>query len=95
MKSEKTWQDPDYREPDVPQSNGIRRFVEGAALAVGWATLILLGLQVYGFAETGAALMRWWWVFSPIWISAGLFIIAFLIVAGILLSAVISDIKRS
>jgi hypothetical protein len=41
----------------------------------GWLTLIFVTLKLVGFIT-----WSWWWVLSPIWIGAGIFLAVFLFI---------------
>lgn len=41
----------------------------------GWLTLIFVTLKLVGFIT-----WSWWWVLSPVWIGAGLFLAVFLFI---------------
>ena len=41
----------------------------------GWLTLIFVTLKLMGFIT-----WSWWWVLSPIWIGAGIFLAVFLFI---------------
>lgn len=49
----------------------------------GWLTLIFVTLKLVGFIT-----WSWWWVLSPIWIGAGIFLAVFLFI--LLLAVVVS-----
>lgn len=49
-------------------------------LVIFWSTVFLFGLQLCHLGAVGVPLMSWWWVFSPIWISAILFVVGIIVI---------------
>lgn len=52
----------------------------------GLLTVLFIGLKLTGYIS-----WSWWWVLSPLWISA---LLTLLIIGGILLVAIIADLNK-
>lgn len=95
MENTTPWQDPDYREPDIPPFNGIKQFAFWSAVGIIISTLTLLLYNVLCLAMVGKVFMSWWWLAAPFTIWAGGCIITCIVVGGYALYTIISDIRHS
>ena len=68
-----------------------RRSTSGGSGLITLTWIILLILKLTGPLDH----MKWYWVFSPIWISAGLAILFLIVIGFVLLAAVIGIIGAS
>jgi hypothetical protein len=65
----------------------------GGVSFLGLAFAVLLTLKIAGEAGAswGLANLSWWWVFSPLLIGFGLFVLVLAVILGIALVAVLLD----